>query len=116
MDFKANIVPKKESNKDVNIRATYDSVRKKWYAKFGDEKHPISKHSLEISGAKILYSLPSNDAHPKWTRKDVTNIQNPFLVSKEWSVLREGIALIGKPNKRDNSWEITKILHNNIKE
>ena len=115
MGLQFNPAPKAEGSKDMHIRAHYNVEKRRWYAKFGKEQHPIAMASLEISGAKILYSLPQNEEHEPWTIKHITTIQDPFKVSKWWSVLCEGVAILGKPNKKDGTYVITKILHTNIK-
>lgn len=109
------IAPKVHSTHDTFVRAHYNRIKRRWYAKFGKEEHPISKESLEVSGARILYSLPENDKHEPWTKREVTSIENPFEVSKWWAVLCEGIAISGKPNKKDNTYTLIHILHDNIK-
>jgi len=115
MDFIGKVVPKKEGTRDVSIRAHYNKVKQRWFAVLAGEEHPISKASLEISGAKILYSLPQNEEHEPWTKREVSNIVDPFEVGRWWSVLCEGVAILGKPNKKEGTWDIIRILHDNIK-
>lgn len=115
MDLRGTIAPR-ISNTDTFIRAHYDQVKRRWYAKYRKEQHPIAQVSLEIAGKSPLYSLPENDKHKSWTKRDVTKIEDPFTVSKFWSVLREGIAIIGKPNTKDGTFIITTILHDNVKD
>jgi hypothetical protein len=116
MGLQFTVAPKQQSTHDNYVRAHYNTIKRRWYAVFGKESHPIDKVSLEISGVKILYSLPENDKHKAGTKREVTTIENPFEVSKFWSVLCEGIAIAGKPNKKDNTYTLTHILHDNIKE
>lgn len=115
MDFIGKVVPKKEGTRDMHIRAHYNTTKRRWYAVFGSEEHPITQSSLEISGAKTLYSLPQNEKHDAWTKREVTKIEDPFEVGRWWSVLCEGVAIIGKPNKKEGTWDIVRILHDNIK-
>jgi hypothetical protein len=102
--------------RDEHIRAHYDQVKRRWYAKLGKEQHPIAQVSLEIAGVKTLFSLPENTKHDPWTERTVTKIENPFEVSKWWAVLREGIAITGKPNLKDGTYIINRILYDNVKE
>jgi len=109
------VVKKDASKHDYYIRAHYNAVKRKWFAKYGKEEHPIARESLEISGVKILYSLPENKEHEAWTKREITKIIDPFEVSRWWSNLCEGIAITGKPNKKEGTFIITNILHDNIK-
>lgn len=109
------IAKKNTSKHDYYIRAHYNVIKRKWFAKYGKEEHPIARESLEISGMKILYSLPENTEHTPWTKREITRIIDPFVVSKYWSNLCEGIAIIGKPNRKEGTFIVTSILHDNIK-
>ena len=107
--------PKIAGTHDNYVRAHYNEIKQRWYAKYGKEEHPIEMSSLEISGAKILYSLPCNSEHPAWTKREVTTIENPFIVARMWSVLCEGVAIVGKPIIKDGTFKLTTIFHDNIK-
>jgi len=113
MDFA--VAKRSNAPQDSYIRAHYNLVKRRWYAKYGKEEHPIAMESLEIAGVKILYSLPQNTEHEPWTKREINTIVDPWEVSKWWAVLREGVAIIGKPNKKEGTYIITRILHDNVR-
>jgi len=48
-----------------------------------------------IEEYKTLYSLPTNDKHPAYTKRKVSEIKRPDTVKLYWSPLKEGMKVKG---------------------
>jgi hypothetical protein len=91
MDFVKAFLNQKHNKKDLigTIKTTVYFRDNEFYVIVDNKEYSIAYH---IQNYTTLYSLPSNTAHPAWTKKNVTNVARPDLVIKSWSAF--------KPNQR----------------
>ncbi len=63
--------------------------------KIGDKYYPIS---YSLNDVETLYSLPSNDIHPPYTKRTDVKLQGKVkqFVNKHWTPFKEGVTIKGK--------------------
>ena len=68
-------------------------VDEQWYVKINAKLVPV--YVPDIKTATVLYSLPSNDKHPHWTKKEVKPNTVTDIAAKYWCALCEGMKVKG---------------------
>jgi hypothetical protein len=89
MDFLKVILDQKNNKRDSYITTVIRYKDDKFVVNIDDKEYEVLYH---IQKYNTLYSLPTNNLHPAWTKRTVKSIPRPDIVIKSWSAF--------KPNQR----------------
>lgn len=71
-----------------------------FFAKVNDTLYPIADSNVfntDKYHVKYIYSLPTNDQHPEWMRKETltSKFSNPELIAMWWGKYKDGMRIKG---------------------
>ncbi len=90
MDFRKAIV--KTITRDTEYNICTVKFDKEFYCIINNKRYPIV---YDITKYRILYSLPSNNKYPEWTKRDIDGAPNK-IAFKYWSPIKPNQKVKGK--------------------